>query len=94
MTDSAISDLAVVLARLDDLHDGLTATQQAMLTAIVARAAADPTGDEVRGFLLGDALPLKAAPVKPSAFTPQLKGIMGTDFPQLKGIMGTDFADG
>jgi hypothetical protein len=81
MTDSAISDLAVVLARLDDLHDGLTATQQAMLTAIVATAAAaDPTDDEVTGFLLGDALPLKATPVKPSAFTPQLKGIMGTDF--------------
>jgi hypothetical protein len=74
MTGTEKTDLDVVLSALDELHDGLTAAQQEVLSAIVAKAAAGPADDEVTGFLLGDELMLKAGPVKPSTFKPTLKG--------------------
>ena len=73
MTGTEMTDLDVVLSALDELHDGLTATQQEMLSAIVAKAAAGPVDDEVTGFLIGDEVGLKAGSVKPSAFKPTLK---------------------
>ena len=74
MTDSVTTDLDHVLSRLDDLHADLSDTQQAMLTAILAKAAG-PADDEVAGFALVDEMMgVRAGALKPSSFRPHLKG--------------------